>query len=217
MYLEIPYKIQYDKNKYDFKSIIEKVLLENEEKVDLYELHKIKHYDKLEREGDQKTIWHKKYYDNFFNEIEPLYKELVNEIKEMFGYDEIIYQKIPTFRVHLGNGNLAVGEWHKDRTYNHGTTEVNFWLPFTDTNEENSVWMESKEDKRDFKPYTVNYGEILVFDGANLTHGNKENYSDRTRVSIDFRLVSVDKFKPNQEGSINMNVKFDLGGYFNKL
>lgn len=217
MYLEIPYKIQYDTKKYDFKSIIEKIMSDDNHDVDLYNLHKIKDYDVLKREEDQSTIWHKKYYDNFFNEVEPLYKELINEIKEMFGYDEIIYQKIPTFRVHLGNGNLAVGEWHKDRTYNHGTTEVNFWLPFTDTNEENSVWMESKDDKGDFKPYKVNYGEILVFDGANLTHGNKENKSDRTRVSIDFRLVSVDKFKPNQEGSINMNVKFDLGGYFNKL
>jgi len=217
MYLEIPYKIQYDTKKYDFKSIIEKIMSDDNHDVDLYNLHKIKDYDVLKREEDQSTIWHKKYYDKFFNEVEPLYKELINEIKEMFNYDEIIYQKIPTFRVHLGNGNLAVGEWHKDRAYNHGTTEVNFWLPFTDTNEENSVWMESKEDKGDFKPYKVNYGEILVFDGANLTHGNKENKSDKTRVSIDFRLVSVDKFKPNQEGSINMNVKFDLGGYFNKL
>ena len=60
-------------------------------------------------------MWHKTYYDNFKDKFYPLYKEfIVDFVKPTFEYDEIIYQKIPTFRVHQVD-NLGVGEWHRDR------------------------------------------------------------------------------------------------------
>jgi ectoine hydroxylase-related dioxygenase (phytanoyl-CoA dioxygenase family) len=130
--------------------------------------------------------------------------------------DEIIYQKIPTFRVHLKD-NQAVGEWHRDRDYNHGKSEVNIWLPFTDAYDTNTIWIESEEDKNDFKPYNVSYGEVLVFNGANLIHGNKTNIEHDTRVSVDFRIVNPTEFIPSTKGSINTNTSFDIGGYFQKL
>lgn len=213
MYLPIPYKIQYNTNKFPFQEAIQNIL----EVSDLSSLHKLEHYDKFVREKDQSTIWHKRYYSKYKAEFEQLYIGLLEEIKENFEYSRIIYQSIPTFRVQLGNGNLGVGEWHKDREYNHGVAEVNFWLPFMDTNEVNSVWMESKENKEDYAPHTVKYGEILVFNGANILHGNKENTSDKTRTSIDFRLVDPDKFTPSKAGSINTKTTFDIGGYFNIL
>lgn len=213
MYLPLPYKIQYNTNKYPFKEILKDIL----EVENLESLHLLKEYELLVREKDQSTIWHKKYYDNFKSKFQNTYLSLIKEIKEVFEFTEIIYQKIPTFRVQLGNGNLGVGEWHKDKAYNHGTSEVNFWLPFVDTTEYNSIWMESKEDKGDYIPYTVKYGEILVFNGANLLHGNKNNITDITRTSIDFRLVDPLKFTPNSKGSINTNTTFDIGGYFEKL
>ena len=215
MYLPTPYKIDYDTKKYPFREIVSNMLEINNNRLE--DLHLLENYGLLSREQDQKTKWHKKYYDKFKTEFFPTYLELVKELRERFEYKEIIYQQIPTFRVQLGNGNVAVGEWHKDKTYNHGVTEVNFWMPFVDTNEYNTIWMESKEDKKDYKPYTVKYGEILVFDGANLYHGNKNNTSSETRVSVDFRLVDPNKFTPNSKGSINMNTTFDIGGYFEKL
>lgn len=213
MHLKKPYKIYYDTKLFQLKKIICEML-----DVDyLEDIHLLEKYDLFKREKDQSTIWHKMYYDKFEKEFKTAYLSLVEDIKKSFGYDEIIYQKIPTFRVQLGNGNVAVGEWHKDKTYNHGTSEVNFWLPFTDTNSLNTIWMESEEDKGDYRPYEVDYGEILVFDGANLQHGNKKNISGKTRVSIDFRLVDPNKFTPNTAGSINMDSKFDIGGYFERL
>lgn len=214
MYLNTPYKISYDTQKYPFREIISEML---EVAIRLEDLHLLEHYELLIREKDQSTHWHKRYYEKFKTEFLPTYLGLVAELKDRFGYEEIIYQQIPTFRVQLANGNLAVGEWHKDKTYNHGTSEVNFWMPFVNTNEHNTVWMESKEDKGDYRPYEVKYGEILVFNGANLMHGNKRNYSSETRISIDFRLVDPRKFIPNQTGSINMKTKFDIGGYFENL
>lgn len=210
MYLATPYKIFYDTKQFPFKDIVSEMM----EFKKLEFLHYIHDYELLVREKDQSTIWHKRYYSKFEEKFLPTYLELIKELKYKFGCDEIVYQAIPTFRVQLANGNLGVGEWHKDKTYNHGTTEVNFWMPFVDTNEYNTIWLESKEDKGDYKPYKVNYGEILVFSGANLHHGNKNNESDETRVSVDFRLVDPALFIPNEAGSINMNAKFDIGGYF---
>ena len=57
MYLDIPYKIQYDTNRFDFKSIIEEVLLEGE-KVNLDEIHKLKEY-----QSNAKMCW------KIFNEV----------------------------------------------------------------------------------------------------------------------------------------------------
>ena len=215
MYLPTPYKIDYDTEKYPFREIVSNMLEINNNRLE--DLHLLENYGLLSREQDQKTKWHKKYYDKFQTEFLSTYLKLVKEIKERFEYKEIIYQQIPTFRVQLGDGNVAVGEWHKDKTYEHSATEVNFWVPFINTNVLNSIWTESSEDKGDYKPYLVNYGEILVFSGANLYHGNKNNKSNETRVSVDFRLVDPNKFTPNSKGSINMNTTFDIGGYFEKL
>jgi ectoine hydroxylase-related dioxygenase (phytanoyl-CoA dioxygenase family) len=218
MYLPTPYKIIYDTQKYPFRKIVSEMLeVWKGDTIPLENLHTLEHYDLLVREKDQSTIWHKRYYEKYKEQFLPIYLELVKELKERFGYDELIYQSIPTFRVQLAEGNLGVGEWHKDRNYNHGTSEVNFWMPFVNTNEQNTIWMESIEDKGDYKPYKVNYGEILVFSGANLLHGNKNNNSNETRVSVDFRLVDPVKFVPNEAGSINMKAKFAVGGYFEKL
>jgi ectoine hydroxylase-related dioxygenase (phytanoyl-CoA dioxygenase family) len=215
MYLNTPYKISYDTQKFPFREIVSDMLEINDTRLE--DLHLLEQYELLSREQDQKTKWHKRYYDKFHTNFLPTYIELVKSIKESFNYQELIYQQIPTFRVQLGNGNVAVGEWHKDKTYEHGTTEVNFWMPFVNTNPFNSIWAESSEDKGDYKPYLVNYSEILVFSGANLLHGNKKNESNETRVSVDFRLVDPNKFVPNSKGSINMNSVFDIGGYFEKL
>lgn len=218
MYLGTPYKINYDTQKYPFREIVSKMLEVWEGGTNpLEDLHTLEHYELLVREKDQSTIWHKRYYEKYKTHFLPTYLELIKELKERFGYDKIIYQSIPTFRVQLANGNVAVGEWHKDSKYNHNINEITFWIPFVNTNESNTIWMESKEDKGDYRPYDVKYGEILVFNGANLYHGNKPNESNQTRVSVDFRLVDPNKFIPNKAGSINMKTKFDIGEYFEKI
>lgn len=213
MYLNIPYKIQYDKNKFDFKKTLLDIFGVNS----LEKLHLLEHYDLLSRKKDQSTIWHKMYYDSFESKLMPIYIDFVRHIKNCFGYEELIYQKIPTFRVHLANGNVAVGEWHKDKMYNHGVYEVNFWMPFVDTNSFNTIWIESSEDRGDYTPHEVKHGEILVFNGASLSHGNQKNTSCDTRVSFDFRLVDPKRFKPNGSESINTKTKFDIGAYFEKM
>src|SRR5690606_14485910 len=115
----------------------------------LSQIHTLKDYPLLSREQDQSTHWHKLYYNKFATELYDTYLQLVKNIASRLSFDEIIYQKIPTFRVHLV-GNLGVGEWHRDRDYNHDSNELNFWMPFTDTYDTNTIWMESAEGVEDF-------------------------------------------------------------------
>ena len=48
-------------------------------------------------------------------------------------------------------------------------------------------------------------------------HGNQTNEEKDTRCSIDFRIVHPDNFKTSDKGSVTANVKFKVGGYFEKL
>ena len=219
------HKIKYDTSAYPFRPLIKEILGENS----LENLHEVKKYERYTEPTDQATMWHKTYYDKFETEFYPLYKTFIEEfvkpqyihlegvpVFDLDAYNEIIYQKIPTFRVHQVD-NLGVGEWHRDRDYNHGVDEINLWLPFTDAYGTNTIWMESEEGKEDFKGYDVSYGEILVFSGPNLLHGNQTNIEKDSRCSIDFRIVHPDNFKTSDKGSVTADVKFKIGGYFEKL
>ena len=160
------------------------------------------------------------YYDNFITKVQSTYQKFIREVIRPMYDEEIVYQKIPTFRLHFP-GNIAVGEYHKDKWYRDSewheeVCEMNFYLPFTNAYGSNTIWVESKEDKGDYKAMDVNYGECVQWDGVNLTHGNKENISNSTRISVDFRVIPFSKYKPSNHGSINTKTKFEIGGYYEK-
>jgi ectoine hydroxylase-related dioxygenase (phytanoyl-CoA dioxygenase family) len=202
----------YDTSLYQFKELVCKILNVD----DLEKLHEFGQYGVFSREQDQSSKWHRLFYDNF-SEFNDLYLKFIKEfIKPLFGGEQLVYQKTPTFRVHLVN-NLSVGEFHKDSDYGHGTNEINFWLPFVDTFSTNTIWVESGPELEDYTPKSLDYGEILKFDGANLLHGNKINDTGITRVSVDFRVVKYSEFVPSDNTSINTNIKFDIGGYFDVI
>lgn len=209
---------EYNTRVYPFKTLIKSAL--NVQYLD--KVHEVCTCEKiLTRTEDQSTQWHRLYYAH--NEpFLSIYREFVKkEIKPRFNGEKVVYQRIPTFRVHLP-GNIAVGEWHKDRFYRNQdwakqVNEVNYYLPFTDTNKYNTFWVESEEDKADYKPALVNYGEILEWDGANLMHGNVVNKSEFTRVSVDFRVMPLSRYIPSDKGSINMESKFAIGGYYDVI
>lgn len=214
-------KIQYPTKKYDFGSLIENWFQLPADGTSLYKLHHLKKYEVFSREKDQSSDWHKIFYKKiredaaFFNTYENF---LCDIIKPRYNNEEIVYQRIPTFRVHLA-GNLAVGEYHKDKQYRkkewaEAVKETNYFLPFTDTNQSNTIWSESKEDKGDFSPMILKYGECMEWDGSNLTHGNKVNDSDQTRVSVDFRVMPRSVYVDSEGTSINTKIAFKIGGYY---
>lgn len=201
-------KLDYNTNDYPF--LEELGLIYGTKELNI--LHEQYKFDLLKRENDQKTEVHKKYYDNF-SYIKPIYDDFVKEqIMPLFG-EPVVYQKIPTFRIQAPN-NLGVGEWHKDKQYNHNQNEINFFLPFTDAFDTNTIWAESEEDKGDYSPLEAHYGEFIMWEGVRLTHGNKLNTTNMSRVSVDFRIVPFSKWSVQEGEAINTKVKFDIGGYY---
>jgi hypothetical protein len=199
----------YDAEKFPFRNIIQDVLQEE----NLEKIHNKKNYELFVRGTDQSTDWHKMYYSQL-EKFLPTYDEFIHEvIKPIFG-EEIVYQKIPTFRTHLVN-NLSVFEFHKDKAYKHNTEEVNFYLPFTDAYSANTIWAETEEDKGDFTPIDALYGQVVMWDGCNLTHGNKPNNTLNTRISCDFRVIPMSKWREEEnEGTIYTKMKFTIGDYY---
>ena len=209
-------KINYDQNRFPFKEKLENLFqVDNLETLnDSIEV--------LSREKDQSTKHHTLYYSWARTEgFISMYEEFIlNVIKPLYN-EQIVYQSIPTFRVAYPN-NIAVGEYHKDKWYRDAdwaveVDEDNFFLPFTDAFDTNTIWAESQEDKGDYSPMNCNYGEVIQWDGSNLTHGNKINTTGKARVSIDFRVMKYTNYKPSEQGSINTKTKFQIGGYYKAI
>ncbi len=207
--------IDYDCRKYDFNRVIRELFNVH----DLARLHEIVEYEMFKRETDQKTIWHKKYYATFEDPNSPFvetYTRFVHEFIAPLYDEEIIYQTRPTFRTHFPN-NIGVGEFHRDRDYNHSMHEVNFLLTLTPMYDTNSVWIETADGSNQFEAPSLRCGQVLRFNGANLLHGNKTNETGQTRVSFDFRVKPLLKHERTDKTTINTSFKFDIGGYWSKL
>lgn len=209
--------ISYDTSLYDFRGVIEEALgVSNLEKI-----HNLVDYDVFTLSNDQSSDFHKKFYKSCDKDgkFDDLYNLFIREhVSNYFDDENLVYQKRPTFRIHYNN-NLAVGEFHRDSNYNHPIEEVNFFLPVTDCWGTNTIWIESKDAKADYSPVSLKYGQIFVFNGGMLTHGNKINKTGSSRVSFDFRcLKSEDYIESSSEGeSEKTKMRFIVGDYYDRL
>ncbi len=211
-------KYKYDIKKYDFVGEIETLYKVN----DLSEIHNqwseaIK-YDVLDDVStDQLTVYHKHFYDNskdsnwYF-----IYNSFIKEIIQPLIGEDILYQGIPTFRVHQPS-NLAVAAFHRDKDYSHSEHEINFYLPLTKAWGNNTIWVESEEGKGDYSSIDTEVGEMWMWNGANLMHGNKINDTGKSRVSVDFRVIPTKKYKDSNRISVTNKTKMIIGEYWNEI
>ena len=189
----------------------------------LSDLHFHKTYDLFERENDQSTIWHKCFYDKIREDIsfDNIYIDFLDKVIKPRFDEEIVYQKIPTFRVHLP-GNVSVGEFHKDKKYRNQewankVQELNYFVPLTNAYGTNTIWAETEEDLGDFQEISANYGECVEWSASKLTHGNKQNITRNTRVSFDFRVIPKSRYIESNYLTINTKIPFGIGGYYEVL
>jgi hypothetical protein len=212
--------LTYDTKKYDFRSIVQRMLCFD----DLEQIHTL--YPDLTKptvinfSNDQQTAIHKLFYNSpLLPEFEELYRKFVKEVIAQFFIDEkeIVYQKRPTFRVHLPN-NVAIGEKHCDADYNHPAGEINFWVPLTRVWGNNGFWVESSPGKGDFHPIgTLKYGDIFRFYGNKCQHYNNANDTGSTRVSFDFRVIPISRYVPSTSTSVKSKLKFEIGEYYDVM
>ena len=224
--------IKYDIEEFKFKELISSIInikyLELIHEEDYDDGWDEKNYKKDLGKSLQETKFHRLYYNNgdcFLKEYKRFIKKIIQPLYDI----PILYQKIPTFRIHahesraLGYGpddyekNIIKGV-HRDRDFNHSEYESNFYLPFTDTNEQNTIWVESQSGKKDYSPMMPKYGEVYKWNGANLYHGNKENQSGKSRISVDFRILPLDKYdEKNIKSSLTNKMKLTIGEYWEKI
>jgi hypothetical protein len=207
----------YDIKKFNFVELMEKLF----NVIDLTALHQFtqeKYIDQFAVGKDSSTVFHKTFYDKYrtgWPEMQSLYDEFVRII--MPYSEDILYQQFPTVRFHLPQ-NVAVGAFHNDAEFGHPEGEINFIIPLTNSNDTAAVWVESEPGKKDFKPMNMNVGEFIMFDGNHLTHGNKQNLTWKTRVSMDFRILPISKYdEANNSESITLKTKFKEGEYYKRL
>tara|TARA_B100001093_G_C26449878_1_gene851814 strand:- start:320 stop:649 length:330 start_codon:yes stop_codon:yes gene_type:complete len=108
---------------------------------------------------------------------------------------------------------------HIDADYNHPKEEMNYWMPITELNEINTVWHETQPNKGDFQPLIINYGEIAKVYFNQCRHFSKLNTTNKTRLSLDFRIIPGSKWHlvDNDKESMFHNVKFTIGKYYKTL
>lgn len=200
----------YDAKRFDFVDIIKRVYGVD----DLAVLTPPSSLDRLTVQTDQATEFHARFYDAFEGSVRDRYREFVASfVPEILGTTDFCFQRVPTFRVHFP-GNVAVGEFHTDGDYNHSDGEVNFWVPFTPTWGSNAVWVEDELGSKDYHPFTLNPGQLLVFDAVNWSHGNKVNETGHTRVSFDFRCIPLSNYSPSTLKTVDAGRGLWIGDYF---
>ena len=84
----------------------------------------------------------------------------------------------------------------------------------------NAIWVESSPGKEDYFPMESNYGEYIIWDGANCRHGNKVSSESFTRVSFDFRAMKYIHYLEHEKlknKSIHASVNMVVGEYYDSV
>ena len=200
-------KLTYSTDDYDFRSIICDYL-------NLSQLDNIFVDQKITKENNQSTEYHKRFYNSLDNDnrLKSLYDDLIsNVIKNLFD-EEIIYQVTPTFRLQAID-NVSVFAFHKDTEYGHSDKTINFFLPITKCYDTNALWVESGSS---FEPMECDYGDLITFDAVNLLHGNKVNKTGKSRISLDFRVMKMVDYCETSKQTLSKNRRLILGDYYTK-
>jgi len=143
--------------------------------------------------NDRDTDLHKVFYDDIKSNdtFKNLYISFVKDIYNYFYPDEefFIYQSFPSIRIQFPESVSIPPHKDSDHLSNHPLGEKNFLIPITEMKDTNSIWVESRENKKDFKSYHLKYGNLFRFNGNTCTHYNKENKEGKLRISMDFRII----------------------------
>ena len=189
----------------------------------LHWLHNLsgEQYDELFKVGsDSSTIFHKAFYDKYregWDSMVETYETFIHIIIAPLFDEDFLYQRFPTARFHLPM-NLAVGDFHTDAEFHHPVGEINFIIPLTDSDATACPLIESEPGKNDFESIPLRVGKLVQFNGNQLRHGNLQNRTGLTRVSLDFRVLPISKYNPDMAASsITQKTKFVEGSYYKRF
>jgi hypothetical protein len=137
--------------------------------------------------------------DNF-DAVAEQYRALASFVAPLFeGIN--LRQNVPSFRCHLAGAGSA-SDFHRDGDPEYRITPgvINGWLPLTDVGGKNSLYIEWEPGSEDYRPVTLQPGEILIFDAYHLKHGSYANDTESTRISFDFRFLPKNPARARELG-----------------
>ena len=146
----------------------------------------------------------------------PRYLELVDFAANIcFGAaSDFYFQAEPNLRIQAP-GEVAV-PWHTDADFGHQADEWNVWVPLTwIIDDTQRVWL-SDSDSDGSGPWApkVQLGEALIFRGATVTHGNHPNATNKTRRSMDFRLIARECYVDTGARTVEYDMPMTVGRYW---
>jgi hypothetical protein len=207
--------IDYDETRFPFRALVAAHFGR-----DLAQLHEgAPAIGRLQPGMDTQTPMHKHFYSDdgpFLQTFLAVYRAFVYEVFR--GESALLYQRIPTFRVHLP-GNVATGNFHRDADFGHNRAELNVLVALTPMHDTNSVWIESTrvaEDTWNYEPVVLQPGQALIFHGAVLSHGSLPNLTGVTRASFDARVLPRQNYQPGAR-TVNQGMAMDIGTYWEAL
>ncbi|CAJ1449449.1 unnamed protein product [Effrenium voratum] len=120
-----------------------------------------------------------------------LYLQFLREVvRANLGEEALVFERSPNLRVHLA-GEKSLTAPHRDKDHQHSEAEINWWVPLTCCQGEASLWAESAPGKGDFHSFDVQPGQAVRFYGNQCLHFAKDNRTDASRLSFDFRVIRL--------------------------
>ena len=114
----------------------------------------------------------------------------------------MVVQFPPTLRIHMPGRSPSIAI-HVDTDYSgHQECECNFWVPLTRVFGNNTLWSESAPHRNDFRPFELEEGEFVRFEGVKCRHFTKANTTNVTRVSFDLRAIPAGLWRDLYGGKI---------------
>lgn len=139
-------------------------------------------------------------------------RELCCELLGALAGPDVYIQGMPNFRVHRPQDPTSVVPFHSDVLYGHSPDEINFWVNLTPVWGTNSLWMASEQETEALH-HALKYDRLSLAEFEELSrktarpiespepgvhtfccgqvHGSVLNETDKTRVSIDLRVLGL--------------------------
>ena len=183
---------------------------------------------------DRNSVFVKDFYNLYDTDYTFLlsYLSFIREyIKPIFSSETLLLiQKTPNIRFHLpGCSNIGKRDTdindeiiglHHDSEFGHPEEEINIIIPITDMFDTNSIYYEDTPNSNisvyNYSNLKINKDSFFVGNLNKCRHYNKINNTNKTRISLDFRIIPYTKFinKNENEISLTSKMKFDVGNYY---
>ena len=221
IYLE---KYNYTDNLDEIHNLLDTDLISHDDKI---------FYDNIPIFGinDRQSVFVKDYYEYYDKNtfVKDNYIKMINDIiKPIFNEDKLVVQKTPNIRFHIPN-NSNIGRrttdpnpdiigLHYDNEFNHPIEEYNIILSVTDMFDTNSIYYENHPNSNieydSYENIKLHKNNFWIGYLNKCKHYNKINLTDKTRVSMDFRIIPFSKFKNSSLSSATSKSKFTIDGYY---